>query len=72
MLAGCREPTESRTAGWTQARTRGPGCIHVSQEHTGPAIFPQNSILHFTEGSQTLNQDFIEEILFAWLFVFFK
>lgn len=44
----------------------------MSQEHTGPAIFPQNPILHFTEGSQTLNQDFIEEILFAWLFVFFK
>lgn len=40
-------------------------------EHTGPAFPPQNPSLCFTEGSQTLNQYFIEEILFAWLFVFF-
>ena len=43
VLAGCQESRASWSAGWAQARTPGPGCIHVSQEHTGPAFFPLES-----------------------------
>lgn len=51
-------------------RTWGPECLHLREEHTGPAIHPLDSMFPSPEGSQTLHLYFIEEILVGWLVVF--